>query len=160
MSSEKTHSVSVLALLPLRLSLGLSFLIAGQTKIASGNWGAAFETSLREFVVANLENTFSFYRPILESVVLNHSGKFAVLVSWGELMVGFSLFIGLFSRFGAAVGVFLMLNYMFAKGAQLWMPGLDSVYLWALVTLFICSPGRAFGLDQVLRSRKRIRLFT
>jgi len=160
MTSEKTHSVSVLALIPLRLSIGLSLLVAGQQKIASGNWGAAFEAELTDFINANLGNAFEFYRPFLEGFVLPNAGKFAVLVAWGELMVGFSIFLGLFTRFGAVAGIFIVLNYTFAIGMGIWVPSLEMVYLWALVTLFICSAGRGMGIDQVLRSRRRIRLFT
>jgi len=160
MTSSKTHSVSVLCLLPLRLTVGVAFLIAGQRKIAAGNWGAAYESSLYDFVMANLENAHAFYRPFLESFVIPHAGKFAVLVAWGEIFVGVSIFLGLFTRFGAAVGIFMLLNYTFALGLRIWVPGLESLYIWSLFTFMVCSAGREMGVDQVLRSRKRIRLFT
>ena len=160
MSNPKTHSVSVLCLLPLRLAVGIAFLVAGQAKIAAGNWGAAYEINVREFVTANLENAFQFYRPVLESVVLPHAGKFAVLVAWGELFVGVSIFLGLFTRFGAAAGLFIIVNYTFAIGMGIWVPSLETLFLWALFTLMISSAGRGMGADQVLRSRKRIKLFT
>ena len=160
MTTSKTHSVSVLFLLPLRLSVGLAFLIGGQGKIGTGNWGAAYETSLHDFVSSNLQNAYAFYRPFLESVVIPNAGKFAVLVAWGELLVGLSIFLGLFTRFGAAVGIFVVLNYTFAVGLGVWMPSLEAAYIWALFTLLICSAGRSMGADQVLRSRRRIRLFT
>ncbi len=160
MTSLKTHSVSVLCLLPLRLAVGIAFLVAGQAKIASGNWGAAYETNLTEFVTANLENAFQFYRPFLENLVLPHAGKFAVIVAWGELLVGVSIFLGLFTRFGALAGIFIIVNYTFAVGLGLWVPSLETLFLWSLVTLLISSAGRAIGADQVLRSRKRIKLFT
>lgn len=160
MSTSSTHSVPVLFLLPLRLTIGLAFLVAGQQKVAAGNWGAAYESRLYEFVSSNLENAYSFYRPFLESVVIPNAGKFAVLVAWGELLVGVSVFLGLFTRFGAAIGIFMMLNYMFAIGLGVWMPSLETLYVWALFTLLVCSAGRGFGADQVLRSRRRIRLFT
>jgi thiosulfate dehydrogenase [quinone] large subunit len=160
MTSSKTHSVSVLCLLPLRLSIGVAFLVAGQGKISAGNWGAAYESSLYDFVMANLENAYAFYRPFLESIVIPHAGKFAVLVAWGEILVGVSIFLGLFTRFGAAVGIFMVLNYTFALGLGVWVPGLESLYIWSLFTFMACSAGREMGVDQVLRSRKRIRLFT
>ena len=160
MSTSNTHSVSVLLLLPLRLTIGLSFLVAGQQKVAAGNWGAAYETSLHDFVVSNLDNAYSFYRPFLESVVMPNAGKFAVLVAWGELLVGVSVFLGLFTRFGAAVGIFMVVNYTFAVGLGIWTPSLETLYIWALFTLLVCSAGRGFGADQILRSRRRIRLFT
>jgi len=139
MTSSKTHSVSVLCLLPLRLSIGVAFLIAGQGKIAAGNWGAAYESTLLE---------------------IPHAGKFAVFVAWGEILVGVSIFLGLFTRFGAAVGIFMVLNYTFALGVGIWVPGLESLFIWSLFTFMACSAGRGMGVDQVLRSRKRIRLFT
>jgi len=160
MATSKTHSVSVLYLLPLRLAVGLSFLITGQAKVASGNWGAAYATSLTEFINANIENAFAFYRPFLESVVIPHAGKFAVLVAWGELLVGFSIFLGLFTRFGASVGIFIVLNYLLTTGIGSWLPSLEVMYLGAMVTLLICSAGRSIGADQVLRSNRKIRLFT
>ena len=160
MATSKAHSVSVLYLLPLRLAVGLSFLITGQAKVASGNWGAAYATSLTEFINTNIENAFAFYRPFLESVVIPHAGKFAVLVAWGELPVGFSIFLGLFTRFGASVGIFIVLNYLFTTGISVWMPSLEVMYLWAMVTLLICSAGRAIGADAILRSNRKIRLFT
>jgi thiosulfate dehydrogenase [quinone] large subunit len=144
MASSKTHSVSVLYLLPLRLAVGLSFLITGQAKVAAGNW----------------ENAFAFYWPFLESVVLPNAGKFAVLLAWGELLVGFSIFLGLFTRFGASVGIFIILNYLFTTGISTWLPSIEVMYLGAMVTLLICSAGRAIGADQVLRSSRKIRLFT
>jgi thiosulfate dehydrogenase (quinone) large subunit len=160
MTKSKTHSVSVLFLLPLRLSIGLAFLIGGQSKIAMGNWGAAYGLSLNEFVSSNLENAYGFYRPFLESFVIPYAGEFAVLVAWGELLVGLSIFLGLFTRFGAAVGIFMVLNYTFAVGLGIWIPSLEAAYIWAMFTLLICSAGRGMGVDQILRSRRKVRLFT
>ncbi len=160
MTTSKTHEVSVLYLLPLRLSIGIAFLFAGGQKIAAGNWGAAYGTSLSEFVTANLPNAFEFYRPFLESVVLAHADVFALLCAWTELLIGLSIFLGMFTRFGAAVGIFLVLNYTFAIGLGVWMPGLESLYIWALFTLMVCSAGRGAGVDGFLRRGKRVRLFT
>ena len=160
MTTSKTHSVPVILLLPLRLSVGLAFLISGQSKIAAGSWGAGYATKFSELLTFNLESAYSFYRPFLESVVIPHVSLFAVLVAWGETLVGISIFIGLFTRFGAAVGIFLALNFAFASGVLIWMPSLETMLIWALFTLMVCSAGRGLGIDQVLRSRRRIRLFT
>lgn len=160
MTTSKNHEVSVLYLLPLRLSVGFSFLFAGGNKISTGNWGAAYESSVYDFASSNLEIAYAFYRPFLESVVMPNAAKFAVLVAWGELLIGVSIFIGLFTRFGAILGIFLVLNYTFAVGRGIWMPSLEITYMWALFTLMICSAGRRAGVDQILRSRKRIRIFT
>ncbi len=160
MSTSKPNSFPLIYLLPLRLFVGLSFMIAGQDKISMGNWGAAYATKLYDFALANLDNAFSIYRPFLESVVMPNSEAFSVFVAWAELSVGLSIFFGLFTRLGGAFGIFLVLNYMLATGQQIWLPGAEAAYIWALFTLMICSAGRGLGADQILRSRKRIRLFT
>ena len=160
MSSDKTHEVSVLYLLPLRLSVGAALLFSGASKISAGSWGAAYATKLTEFVTANVPNAFDFYRPFLESVVLPNATAFAVLVAWSELLIGISIFLGLFTRFGAAAGIFLALNYTFAIGLGVWMPGSETLFIWALFTLMISSAGRGIGVDGILRRGKRIRLFT
>lgn len=159
-SNSNAYTVPLILLLPLRLSVGLSFLIAGQGKLAMGEWGSGYEGTLYDFATSNLENTFEFYRPFLESIVIPNADKFAVLVTWGELTIGFSIFLGLFTRLGAMLGVFFVLNYTFTQGTGVWMPSMDTAYLWSLVTLLICSAGRGWGVDQVFRSRKRIKLFT
>ena len=56
--------------------------------------------------------------------------------------------------------VSMVLNYTFALGLGVWVPGLESLYIWSLFTFMVNSAGREMGADQVLRSRKRIRLFT
>ena len=160
MTTSSTHSIPLIYLLPLRLSVGLSFLIAGEHKISMGGWGVAYELTLRDFVTSNLDNAYHMYRPFLETVVLPNATKFAVLVAWGELLVGLSIFLGLFTRLGAVVGIFMVLNYSLAVGRGIWLPGMDTAYVWALFTLMLCSAGRGWGVDQVLRSRRRIRLFT
>lgn len=160
MTNSKTHEVSVLYLLPLRLSVGAALLFAGGNKISAGGWGAAYANQLSEFVSANIPNAFTFYQPFLESLVLPNAALFAVLVAWGELFIGLSIFLGLFTRFGAAVGIFLVLNYTFAIGLGVWMPGSETLFIWALFTLMICSAGRGVGVDGILRRGKRIRLFT
>lgn len=160
MTSEKTHSVQVFLLLPLRLAVGLAFLIGGQAKIAVGGWGTGYATELNAFITSNLENAYGFYRPVLESVVIPYDQQFAVVFAWGELFVGISIFLGLFTRFGAAAGILLVLHYALTVGVAIWMPSLETLLIWALFTLMVCSAGRGMGVDQVLRSRRRIRLFT
>ena len=160
MSTSKTNTFPLYYLLPLRLYIGLSFMISGQDKIAMGGYGKAYATILYDYVLANLDNAYSVYRPFLESIVLPNTATFSVIVAWSELLMGVSLFLGLFTRLGAAFGIFLILNYTFVVGRGIWLPGADAAYIWALFTILICSAGRGWGADQILRSRKRIRLFT
>lgn len=152
-------TTQLIYLLPLRLWVGLSFLIAGENKISKGNWGTNYADSVTGFVSSNIENTYGFYRPFLESVVLPNAELFSVLVTWGELGFGLSIMLGLFTRLGAAIGIFIILNYTFAGGRGIWLPGMDAAYIWALLTLLLCAAGRVWGLDQILRERWGIRVF-
>ena len=147
-------------LLPLRVFVGASFLFAGEFKISQGAWGANYAPNLKEFVEGNLESAYSFYQPFLESTVLPNAETFAVLTGWGELLFGLSVFLGLFTRLGAAIGIFVVLNFTFAVGRAIWLPGMDAAYIWALFTLFICGAGRVWGIDRILRGKWNIRYFT
>ena len=51
----------------------------------------------------------------LDTVAANYS-LFGPLITAGELTAGTLLFLGLFTRFGAALGIFLNLNYQWMKG--------------------------------------------
>lgn len=67
------------------------------------------------------------YHDFLVNVVVPNAAIFAQLVRFGELLVGISLVLGLFSRFGAFFGIVLPLNYMAARGA------LGSVSNWGSI---------------------------
>lgn len=140
-------------LLPLRLWVGLSFILAGQNKLGKGNWGAEYAPNVKGFVSSNLDNSYSFYRPFLEDIVLPNVQVFAVLVTWGELMFGILVLLGLFTRLGCAVGIFIILNFTFAVGRGIWLPGMDAAYIWALLTLLVAGAGRTVGLDSVIHRR-------
>ncbi len=148
-----TNLVPRLYLLPLRLWVGLSFILAGANKLGKGNFGGGFADSVQSFVTGNLENAYGFYKPFLESVVLPNTGLFAQLVAMGEFLFGLSVLLGLFTRLGAAIGIFMILNFTFTTGRGLWLPGMDAAYVWALLTLLICAAGRSFGLDLLIRRR-------
>jgi len=152
--------VPLIYLLPLRLWVGASFVIAGRFKIIQGAWGGDYAPMVEEHVVENLDKAFDFYRPFLESVVLPNTATFAILVGWGELLFGLSIFLGLFTRLGAAVGIFVVLNFTFSEGWPIWLPGGDPGYIWTMLTLLVCGAGRIWGVDQILRNKWGIKLFT
>ena len=117
-------------LLPLRLFVGLSFILAGQNKIGRGDFGAAYAESVQGYVQGNLENAFGFYRPFLEGIVLPNTETFAVLFAWNEFLFGALLFLGLFTRLGAAFGMFQLFNLTLTTGRGLWLPGMDAAYFF------------------------------
>ena len=138
-------------LLPLRLFCGWSLLNTGMKKLNDG-WlsrpelANTIEGWLRE------GKPYGFYAPFLRSVVLPHAHLFSILVSFGELLVGAALLAGLFTRFAAAAGVLLTLNFMLGRGDGI---GANNTAPWVamMVTLMLTSAGRTLGLDAALRGR-------
>ena len=138
------------ALVLLRVYLGVVFLVAALPKLQQD-----FTPGLTRFVqqVAS-QKAHEFYRPFAEQVVLPNASVFAALVTWGELLVGVTLVLGLLTRFSAAVAVVLTLNYMFAKGAWFWTPSSnDAAFVAIALALLIGAAGRTLGLDSFLARR-------
>ena len=131
-----------IALLLLRLSLGVMFLYAGVTKIINPSWSAA----------GYLENakTFSgFYRWLA-------SGSLLPLVNlvneWGLALIGAAMILGLFIRLSSAAGALLMLLYYFPilsfpyPNAHALIVDEHIVYAAAFLVLGAMRTGRFYGL--------------
>lgn len=138
------------ALVLLRLQLGVVLLVAGIPKVTGD-----FTPHLVDFLnhVA-LDHGHPFYQQFVHAVVLPHAATFAVLVSWGEVLAGGALVLGLATRIVAAAVFLLMLNYMFAKGAWPWTPSSnDAAYAAIALALLIGAAGRTLGIDEFLARR-------
>ena len=102
----------------LRIALGILWLVAVSGKLAHfSQW----PTTLHGYMEGSMKATFEFYRGFLGFAV-DHYTIFAWLVPISELCVGIALVLGLVSRFTAAVGLFMVLNFWFMKGATFWDP--------------------------------------
>ena len=90
----------------LRTAIGWHFLYEGISKIVQGNWTAAG-------FLRNTSGVFSgFYHSIASSQVLLLISDF--LNMWGLVLIGFALFVGLFSRIASLCGALLLTLYYFA----------------------------------------------
>jgi len=138
------------ALALLRVYLGVVFLIAAIPKLRED-----FTPGLTAFVQQRaMEHSHLFYRGFLQEVVLPNAQLFAALVTWGELLVGVSLILGLITRLSATVALLLTVNYMLAKGAWPWTPSSnDAAFAAISLALLIGAAGRTFGLDSMLAKR-------
>jgi thiosulfate dehydrogenase (quinone) large subunit len=134
----------------LRIYLGVIFLRAVWPKLQTD-----FAPGLTGFLEnVALEKAHPFYLEFVRRVVLPNASVFAALVTWGELLVGITLILGLMTRVSAAVALFLTLNYMFAKGAWWWTPSSNDAALSMIaLALLIGAAGRTFGLDAFLAQR-------
>lgn len=134
----------------LRVYTGLFFVYFGFGKIRRDN----FADGLAGFVNSQLENSFGFFRGFLESVVLPNKGLFAFLVSWGELVIGIAMVLGLATRYFAAAGAVMVASFWFAKGQGIFdAQNHDALWFLIFVVLAGLHAGRAVSLDQKLVDR-------
>ena len=136
----------------LRLFAGVFFAYNGFGKLSRGN----FETGLERVVTSQLEQSFGFFRPFLESVVLPNKAFFAIAVSWGELLIGMGLIVGLATRYASAAGALMVASFWFMKGQHMLLgTNHDSVWLIIFISLAGFHGGRVAGLDACLSRRFR-----
>jgi thiosulfate dehydrogenase [quinone] large subunit len=136
----------------LRAYTGVFFAYHGISKLGRGN----FTEGMAGFLQSNLESSFAFYVPFIESVVLPNKSVFAALIAWGETAVGIALVLGLATRYAAFAGLVMVANFWFAKGLGV-MEGQnhDVVWMMILLVLGLIPAGRIAGLDDGLADRLR-----
>ncbi len=156
----------------LRLYVGWVWLQAGWEKLHDPAWaGAKAGTALSGFVNHALTETSGahpnvegWYASFLQHAVLPHTAVWGYLVSWGEVLVGIALILGILTGLAAFFGAFMNMNYLLAgtvstnpilfvvaillmlswKTAGWW--GLDRWLLPALGTLW--RPGTVFQAED------------
>jgi len=140
-----------------RIYAGAFWLIHGILKIAGGSF-AGPGGAMTRMVGGFAAHTTGPYHAFLTGVVLTHATLFGGLVEWGETLAGVSLLLGLFTRLGGVVGIFLALNYWLAKGAYA-APGDYTAYEIVAAVLsainVVLPTGRFLGLDAALGTRRR-----
>ena len=134
----------------LRVYTGVFFLYHGIRKVGHDD----FSSALSGFLTRSQEESFFFYRPFIDSIVLPNNAIFANLVAWGEVLVGLALIVGLATRYAAFVGAFMVLNFWFAKGLGVFDgANHDVVWLVILIVLGFIPAGKIAGLDDGLSDR-------
>jgi len=128
-----------------RIYLGISFLFSDH--------GNARPNELAGFLKYGLRNGYGWYQSLLNSIVVPHSSTFGTLVVIAEIYVGIALVLGLTTRAASLVALFLLFNYMCAKGALLWGPGIDQSDIILALIILLSDAGRTFGLDKLIASR-------
>ena len=138
---KASNYIGVLA----RVYLGISFFFSDH--------GNAQPNEAARFLKFALKNGYSWYQNLLKSAVVPHAATFAKLVVIGEIYIGIALVLGLTTRFATALALFLLLNYMCAKGAVPWGPGIDQSDIVLALIIFLTDAGRTFGIDKLLADR-------
>jgi uncharacterized membrane protein YphA (DoxX/SURF4 family) len=142
-----------------RVYTGFFWLEHGLGKLRAQPAFGAPNGALAQFLAEQTTKTVGPYHDFLVTVVAPNLPTFAYAVELGELLAGALLLAGLFTRFGALIGVVLALNYWAAKGGFHGLAASSGFEMCAavLTALSLVLPtGRYFGLDA-LGTRGRAR---
>ncbi len=135
----------------LRIFFGYYFLFDGLGKLSSGfTRPGVLEKRLSSW--AN-DAAFAWYKPFLQGLAIPHHQLFAQLVTWGMILAGLGLLVGLLTRPAALGGILMTLNFFLAKGGGSPATTSDQAFMAGLLVVFLTRAGRSFGLDRWLARR-------
>ena len=151
---RKDRNAVVLALL--RIAVGLFFVVFGQYKV----FGSGFVRSgFRDYVGGFIrDGAYPFMVPVLRWILAHAATSMSLAVGYGELPIGISLVIGLFSRVASLFGCALMLAMWLSGGypgphAAFWMYWGASLN-WSVFA--ICFVVLAAGRTEEIASVRRM----
>jgi uncharacterized membrane protein YphA (DoxX/SURF4 family) len=139
-------------LLILRFHLGVILIITVLGKILRSE---PFSVEMLGFLNGYaMRNSSTWYQHFLQHVVIPHATLFSYLIIAGEVTAGLSLLLGLGTRLGSAIAMFLFLNYLFAKGRLFWSPDSeDAAVFFSAMVCCLGAAGRVWGIDAYLARR-------
>jgi thiosulfate dehydrogenase [quinone] large subunit len=132
-----------------RAAFGLYFLVDALKK-TTGGWFTDGD-GVTQFLGRNMENAGATYGAFLAEVVMPNASTFSQLVVLGEWVAGLSLLFGLLTRLGSIVGMWLVLNFMLAKGLLDGEGSNDRLFFVACFAFAAAAAGLTWGLDGALR---------
>ncbi len=153
------------ALAGMRMVVGLFFTIFGEYKVFGKQFvRSGFPRYLEEFLRGQ---AYPFMAPVLAWILAHCAVLMAVLVSYGELLIGLSLILGLLSRIASVFGFALMAAMWLSAGYpgahaafwQYWGASLNwSVFALCFVVLAVARPEEVWSLrwvSSLLRTQGR-----
>ena len=142
----------------LRIAVGGSWLLHGIPKFTTAMFMPP-TGFMGKMIAENVANSHGRYHDFLANVVTPNIGLFAELVRLGEVVAGALLLLGLFSRLGGLLGMFLMANYMLTQGEMWSLQGwatLDGAMFILCAINVVLPTGRSLGLDWFLARPRRV----
>ena len=135
-----------------RIYVGWQWLSAGFEKLRSPVWtGAKAGTAMAGFVNGALKKAAGpqvdvqgYYAGFLQTFVLPHTALWSYAISYGEILVGLGLIVGLFTGIAAFFGGLLNANYLLA-GTVSTNPGL---FILATGLVLAWRVAGLIGLDR------------
>lgn len=138
----------------LRVYIGFQWLEAGYAKINNPLWvGPKAGTAIHGFLLGALQKSAgehpdvsSWYAGFINSFAIHNTVFFSYLVSYGELLVGIALILGIFTGIAAFFGGFMNMNYLFAGTVSI----NPLLFLIELFLILAWRVGGWYGLDRFL----------
>ena len=153
LSWRERCAVSGWALLPLRLFLGFTLLYAGLLKLSDPNY---FDATSSSSVQAQMFLAIK-HSPIslLVSQAAEHATLAGLAIAVGEVAVGISVLLGVWSRLGALGGFLLSLSFFLTVswGTSPYFFGPDIVFMAAFIPLMLAGDGGVWSLEALIRAR-------
>jgi uncharacterized membrane protein YphA (DoxX/SURF4 family) len=142
----------------LRVAIGWHLLYEGLTKLLNPEWSAAGYLESATGPLAPLYHAMASGDAVL--MVVN------ILNTWGLLLIGLGLFLGLFTRVAQVLGILLLLLYYLSHPPLFTEPGFfregsyfiiskDFLEIVALGVLMFFPTGRFMGLDGLIERMRR-----
>lgn len=141
-------------LLPLRLYIGIYFVIASIAKVAMGF--LEDPQKLSNFLRPTIDGAnypYPLYRAFFHGMIEPYPSLFAFLVVFGELLAGLAIATGTFTRLACLVGIFLVVNFNLAMAPKFSVPDNTTTFAVIMLVLFFTGAGRAYGMDHYLRGK-------
>ncbi len=142
---------SALWLAILRIATGWIFIQAGWEKIAEPGFVPGMAKTLGYFAS---KNPYPWMAGLLRTVAIPNAGFFGLLFSWGELLVGLSLFFGILSQLGMLGALAMNLTFFFAAG---WTgpstATANELMAIAELVMLLGFAGKVLSVDQLVYSR-------
>ena len=138
----------------LRIWLGYQWISAGWGKFTGGGWvGSTAGIGITGFLKAAVAKAGgdhpavqSWYADFINNIALPNAKVFSYLVATGEILVGISLILGVFTVVGLIAGAFMNLNYLLA-GTTSTNP---NMYTVAFILLLVGANAYSIGLDHFI----------
>lgn len=146
-------------LVMLRVAIGWHLMYEGLAKLLQPNWSA----------YGYLMDSKGWFSQFFQNMAGNPGLLNVVdfLNMWGLTLIGFSMIIGLFSRYAKAAAMLILLFYYIAhpplmnveylfpgEGSYLWV-NKNLVELLAVAVLFVFPTGHIIGLDRFIRGKTK-----
>jgi thiosulfate dehydrogenase [quinone] large subunit len=154
----RNTTVQAFALVMLRIAIGWHFLYEGGVKVLNPHWTS------KAYLLDSGGFLKGFFVQIAENQTILAISDSAN--AWGLTLIGFSLILGIFTRYSSLAGVVLLLLYYLSHPA---FPGIEYLFpsdgsyfiinktlveLFALLVIYAFPTSHIFGLQRLIKTNK------